>query len=129
SKSTKKKKKNQKSNKEKNRKNKRSKTDKRKIRLVSKPYEEHFVNVPGNRVKREEAVMVPRLFHHIRDVRITEIEERMKAGVIVERSEKPKRNRNNQKVDEHPRFLAGVLGKRAKTLRFRSGLFEQQVEK
>ena len=98
---------------EENRTTERSKTDVRKIRRVAKSFKEHFVNVPGNRVKREEAVMVPRLFHHIRDVGITEIEERVKAGVIVESGEKPERNRNNQKVNEHPRFLAGVLGKRA----------------
>src|SRR5205085_3615930 len=41
---------------EENRTTERSEANIRKIRRVAKSFKEHFVNVPGNRVKREEAV-------------------------------------------------------------------------
>ena len=55
------------------------KTNEWKIRRVSKAFEQHFVNVPGNGVKREETVLVPRLFHDVRDMRVAEIKKRMEA--------------------------------------------------
>ncbi|PYL16862.1 MAG: hypothetical protein DME30_08335 [Verrucomicrobia bacterium] len=66
----------------------RIKIDKRKIGRVSKAFEQHFLDVPGNGVKREKSVLVPRLLQDFRDMRVTKVKDRVKARVIVERCEK-----------------------------------------
>src|SRR4029079_19072255 len=60
---------------QKNRTPKRVKTYERKIGVVAKTLKHHFVDVPGNRVQREEAVRVPRFVAHVRDMKIAKIQD------------------------------------------------------
>src|SRR5438876_9634370 len=68
---------------QKNRTTERIKTQERKIGRVSKTFEQHFVNVPGDSVKREKSVLVSRLLQYVGDVRVANIEVRVETRVIV----------------------------------------------
>src|SRR5260370_30090078 len=73
---------------EENRTPERIKIDKRKIGRVSKAFEQHFVDVPGNGVKREKSAMVARLLENFTDKAAAKVKDRVKGRVIVERREK-----------------------------------------
>src|SRR5438874_5177369 len=94
---------------QKNRTTERIKTQERKIGRISKTFEQHFVHVPGDSVKREKSVLVPGLLQNVGDVRVAKIEDRVEAGVIVKGGEQTESGGNNQKADEHSRFLARLL--------------------
>src|SRR5438128_12460907 len=53
--------------------------------------------------------MLPGLLQNVADGRVTKIEDRVKTGVIVKGSEQTESGGNNQKADEHSRFLARLL--------------------
>ena len=63
------------------------KTKEREIGGVAEPFEQHFVNIPGNRVKGKQPVFVPRFVAHVRDVKIAEIEDRMEPREIISGSQ------------------------------------------
>ncbi len=58
-----------------------------KIRVISKPFKQHFVDVPGNGVKRKQPVFVPRFVPYFRDVKVTEIKNRMEPREIIRSSQ------------------------------------------
>src|SRR5438067_11674907 len=82
----------------------RIKGDEREIGDIAKSFEEHFVNVPGDGMKREKSVPVPRLQQNVRDMRIAKVEDGMEARVVVDGSEQTERDGNNQKMNEHARL-------------------------
>ena len=120
---------NQKRTGQENRTTKRSEADPGKIRRVSKAFEQHFVNVPGNGMKREEAVLVPRFFHDVRDMGITEIKQRMEAREIVESGAKPEANGNGKKVGQSPPSAPRLERETFQIFRFRSELLYQKINK
>ena len=62
---------------------KRKEPDVREMRMISEAFEQTYLHVPGDGMDREESALVPRLSHQVRDVCITEIENRMKAREVI----------------------------------------------
>ena len=62
---------------------KRRKTKERKVRVVLKTFQQHLMDVPGNRVKRKQSVFVPRFVAYFGNVEVTKIEHRMKPREII----------------------------------------------
>src|SRR5207302_2466605 len=105
----------------------RSKANEWKTGCVSKTFEQHFVDVPGNGVKREKTVLVPWFLQNVRDVRVAKIKDRMEAHVIVKGGEEAECDGNNQKVNEHTRFFAGLFHHRFQIPRVGSDSSDQKT--
>src|SRR5438132_7963612 len=114
---------------EKDRATERIKGEEREIGHIAKSFEQHFVNVPGDGMKREKPVLIPRLLQNIRDMRIAKVEDGMEARVVVDGSEQTDRDGNNQKINEHARLLPGLLQQRFKIFGVGRDPSNQKIEK
>ena len=55
--------------------------------LSRKPCKQHCVDVPGNGMNRKQPVFVPRFVAHLRDMKVTEIENGMESHEIISGSQ------------------------------------------
>src|SRR6185369_9682885 len=85
---------------EKDRTAKRKEPDVREMRIISEAFEQTFLHVPGDGMDREESALVPRLSHQVRDVCITEIENRMKTREVICCGQQTESYGDNQKPNK-----------------------------
>src|ERR1700746_249576 len=56
-----------------------------KARAIFESFEQHFVQVPWNSMKRKKSMLIPRLLKQLRDPSISKIQNRLKAREVIRR--------------------------------------------
>ena len=76
------------------------KSKERETGIIIKTFEQAFLHVPWDCADREEAALIPRLSHQVRDVRVSEIENRIKAREVIGGSQQAENYGDDQKPNK-----------------------------
>ena len=73
----------------------------RKMGVIIEAFEQRFLHVPGDGVERKKSALVPRFPRQVWDVRVSEIEDGVKAREVVHSRQQTENDRDDQESNEN----------------------------